>query len=156
MWSDKRELFGRDGADEWSVPLWLQIAVGVTFGVLLANGIELVVAREYLGWQLSQASAQMRQSNEAVAARARADRQLAADNAVAAESERVHSLVDEQRRAEAARVSAVAEAARREHAWAKFYKPSPGCIGSVATLECANEHMRFKREFDASYAAGKL
>lgn len=46
----------------------------------------------------------------------------------------------------------------KEAAWKKFYAPSTNCqsYDSRATMECANEHVKAKREFDALWAAGKL
>ena len=48
MSDGEHEYFGRDGDDElWSVPLWLQIAVGVFVGMLLLHAFEYFVARAW-------------------------------------------------------------------------------------------------------------
>ena len=55
MWGSKQDVFGKvrdedaehDDTEHWSVPLWLQIAVGVMVGVLAANAVEYFVARAY-------------------------------------------------------------------------------------------------------------
>jgi hypothetical protein len=63
------------------------------------------------------------------------------------------------REAEIARVAAVnAEVARREAAWKKFYVPSAACKNpdNRNTMECANEHLRAKKEFDKKWAASEL
>lgn len=64
-----------------------------------------------------------------------------------------------QEEAESNRIAALnAETARREASWAKFYVPSPFCKNpdNRATMECANEHLRAKKEFDRKWAAGEL
>jgi hypothetical protein len=48
--------------------------------------------------------------------------------------------------------------ARKERAWTKFYKKSPKCDGSPnneTMVECANEFIRAKRQFEQAYSAGK-
>lgn len=50
-------------------------------------------------------------------------------------------------------------AARKERAWASFYKKPPQCDGNptdAVMTECANHYIRAKRQFEAAYAAGKL
>jgi hypothetical protein len=55
--------------------------------------------------------------------------------------------------------AAVEAAARRERAWAKYYKKPTQCEGNPnneTMVECANHHIRAKRQFEEAYAAGKL
>ncbi len=85
----------------------------------------------------------------AAQAQARAER----DKAERAEAQR------RQAQAEMDRVAALNdEVARREASWAKFYVPSPICKhpDNRATMECANEHLRAKKEFDKRWPAGDL
>jgi hypothetical protein len=63
-------------------------------------------------------------------------------------------------REEFARQQAAAEQARRatadtEDAWKRFYQPSAACreAQSAATVECVNEFVKAKREFQARQAA---
>ena len=64
-----------------------------------------------------------------------------------------------QRATEEARRAAIEEAARKERAWARFYKRPPHCDNNPnqgQMIECANQHIRAKRQFEEAYAAGKL
>jgi hypothetical protein len=56
---------------------------------------------------------------------------------------------------EAARKADLAEVARRERAWAKFYRKPSSCSETVS-MECANGFIRAKREFDERFARGEL
>lgn len=69
------------------------------------------------------------------------------------------NIAAQQRALEDARRAALDEAARRERAWAKFYKRAPNCDNNPnqeQLVECANQHIRAKRQFDEAYVAGKL
>jgi hypothetical protein len=56
---------------------------------------------------------------------------------------------------EAARKGDLAEVARKERAWARFYRKPPSCKETVS-IECANGFIRAKREFDERFARGEL
>jgi hypothetical protein len=43
----------------------------------------------------------------------------------------------------------------KEAAWAAFYKPSEECLNSVS-VECGNEYIRARREFERRYAQGEF
>jgi restriction system protein len=43
----------------------------------------------------------------------------------------------------------------KEAAWAAFYKPSEKCLDSVS-VECGNEYIRVRREFERRYADGEM
>lgn len=43
----------------------------------------------------------------------------------------------------------------KEAAWNAFYKPSPECLKTVS-VECGNEYLRARKEFERKYEAGKL
>lgn len=51
--------------------------------------------------------------------------------------------------------AAEAERRRKATAWARFYEPSAQCLND-ATVECGNQHMRARKEFERRYAAGDL
>jgi hypothetical protein len=50
------------------------------------------------------------------------------------------------------------EAARKEAAWKDFFKRSPRCAieANQTTVECVNEYIRAKRDFDHRWDAGQL
>ena len=41
--------------------------------------------------------------------------------------------------------------ARKDAAWAQFYKPSPACQADSGTTVCANEYMASRKRFEAQY-----
>jgi hypothetical protein len=148
MYTDAREFEKRSAG----LGLGWQVAFGVCVGTLAASAITWGAVEARLRWELWQFSkAQQVQTQREGAAQAARDR-AAAD----AERARVQALVESQRSAESARASAAAEVARRDAAWQRFYRPSPGCVPATVSVECANEHIRFKREFEERYAAGRL
>jgi hypothetical protein len=55
----------------------------------------------------------------------------------------------------AARRAEAAEAERKEQAWAKFYRKPASC-NDAATMTCANDYIRAKRDFEKKYAKGEL
>ena len=58
-----------------------------------------------------------------------------------------------QRQQEASRQAVIAEQQRRAAAWAAFYQVPKRCVG-VASVECANDYIRAKRAFEATYKPG--
>lgn len=90
----------------------------------------------------------------------RADQQSEAHRAKQAAA-REQALVAE-RQANQVAMARVAEARaaadRREAAWSRFYKPSPPCQSpdNRATMDCINEHIRAKREFEKRWQAGEF
>jgi hypothetical protein len=156
--------FGNDpppGPSMWT------IAAGVCLGMLAANTITWVAAELRLRWELQQVSTTLNstlkdQADQAQRAilKMNRDTQLEQqrqarerERAVADERQRT---ADQQRAGEDQKRAVQAEVDRKESAWKRFYKPSPGCEAASTSVECANEHIRAKREFEARYAAGKL
>lgn len=43
----------------------------------------------------------------------------------------------------------------KAQAWAAYWSPSAECL-ATASVECGNQHIRAKREFERRYAAGEL
>ena len=99
-------------------------------------------------------------------AQARADQERIAAEEAAEKSRRASLLVDAEveakaraEREEMARRRAVVELAQRtateaEEAWKRFYKPSATCRdSSSATVECVNEYVKAKREFEVRRAS---
>ena len=134
--------------------LW-KIAAGVAIGIVVAAVVlyaivnyRAQVAVEELTRSLQQVSRSVSESSE----RASRERQRQeADRAALEQDAR-------QRQAEQLRVTAEA-ALRKERAWAKFYRKPPNCEGNPNNdqlVECANQFIRAKRQFEEAYAAGKL
>ena len=71
------------------------------------------------------------------------------------DAQRIQAYADQQRAAEEARRAEADAAARKEQAWAKFYRVPPLCQ-SAATMACTNAYIRAKREFEARYDKGQL
>lgn len=85
-----------------------------------------------------------------------ADRQeRRAADARGREAERLRVLAERDAAADAGRRAAIEEAARKERAWAKFYKTPTHC-DQAATVECANGFIRAKRTFEEKYSRGEL
>ena len=85
----------------------------------------------------------------------------AADEAAASKlrDQQARQLRADQNAATGAGSEAAEAAARKERAWAKFYKKPAQCEGNPnndTMVECANHFIRAKRQFDEAYAAGRL
>jgi hypothetical protein len=64
-----------------------------------------------------------------------------------------------QRAREAAQQASLAAARRKERAWARWYQRPAFCNEnptSAQMVECANHHIRARKEFEERYAAGRL
>lgn len=61
------------------------------------------------------------------------------------------ALLTKQRQADRVKREAQEAHASKEAAWAKAYRPAAGCE-STATVQCANDHMRQRAEFEAEWA----
>lgn len=140
--------------DREETRIW-KIAVGVVLGVALAGVIGFFVR----AWLAQQAIKQIGEQ---------ASQMLLQQQRAAAEMQRRAAEREDARRAELARTlreqeqakrAALDEQIRRERAWQKFYKRPAKCDenpNSETMMQCANEHIRAKRQFDELYAAGKL
>lgn len=126
------------------------ITGAVCLGILLAHTVELIAAAAMARASLEWAAHEIDKSTKA--AQAEADRRAAN-----AERQRQQAMA-----ADAAARQAVAEAeqqrrsaeAKKGAAWAKFYKRDPACDDNPSTetfTRCANEHLRAKTQFEATY-----
>jgi len=64
-----------------------------------------------------------------------------------------------QRARESAEQAAVEAARRKERAWQRFYQRPDFCADNPTAaqmVQCANHHIRARKEFEERYAAGKL
>lgn len=129
----------------------LKIALGITLGGVML----FVLANVYFGYQLRAFSRAA--SSELSSMVEKAEGQAAAAKA-AAEASRLQELrrkaANTQRAADVSRAADVAEA-QREAAWKRFYQPRPACLES-SSVECGNEHIRARREFESRYASGQF
>ena len=144
--------------EEPSLVFWVAaIALGILLGGL---GVKLITH----WYESRQAEAVVRQfvvamngaNEQAENARAHAvavaEKQRAQEMALNAERQRIERLRI------AAAEQAAAEKARRDAAWAKFYRPSAACQdpGSRATMKCANEFARAQKEFQQRWSQGSM
>lgn len=128
-----------------------QIAVGVCCGILVANAITWGATELRVRWELEQAADKAKKVVDASRRAEESARQAAALDAL----EERQEIARQQRAAEASKQAAAEEVERREHAWKQFYRPSPGCSGTAASVDCSNEFIRAKRAFAAQYVAGR-
>lgn len=71
------------------------------------------------------------------------------------EAARLQAAREKDQKEEAARRAEAAEAERKEQAWAKFYRKPASC-NDAGTMNCANDYIRAKQEFERRYARGEL
>lgn len=65
------------------------------------------------------------------------------------------AVVVEDRRRDEAYLGEMAQKAQFDEAWRRWYKKSPECAGGNS-IECGNDFIRKRREFQRLYAAGKV
>lgn len=138
------------------VTLTLAIAIGVAVGTIVAGLVLWKVAEYQMSASLREATQQAQRAIAAQVEAAKAQQQRATQARAEAEQQRVRDLAAVQRAEAAAQTEAIAQAERREQAWRKFYRPSPGCGGAAVSVECSNEFIRAKRAFDEKFARGEL
>jgi hypothetical protein len=64
-----------------------------------------------------------------------------------------------QRARETAQQAAAEAARRKERAWQRFYQRPDFCADNPTAaqmVQCANHHIRARKEFEERYAAGRL
>lgn len=144
---------GTDGDERSLSKIVVYVVASLTSIVLLAfavRWIQLQIAQDAMNAIIESSNKTAAQiQRNAAAAQERAERERAQR---AAEQQR---QIDEQN----ARIEAVRDLERRrESAWSRFYLPSDFCRNpdNRATMQCANEHARAKKDFDQRWAEGKL
>ena len=150
------------GAAERGFPFWTAVAA-VCVGTLAANVITWGAVELRLRWEMGQiATMWTQQSHQSRQALERSRQEIAQEQQrQTLERERNdaldrQALAEQQRAANDRQRAAQEDASRKAAAWKRFYKPSPPCMGSTPTVECANEHIRATREFEKRFAAGTL
>lgn len=137
------------------VALWAHIAAGVFVGTVAAN------AATWAG-TLWMAHLAARDAQEKISLDAERRRQASeAERQQSEAQQRARQLLQaqQQRDAEQRKQQVLAEAERRELAWARYYRKPFACDeakGGVWSVECANDYIRAKANFQALYDAGKL
>lgn len=139
--------------------LVMQIALGVFLGSLAAAAVMWAVVELRVRWEVHQAAELLhehtrRVQQELEQANEKNRLHLLAEQAAKEQASR--AATEQQRAADVAKQAAQAEVARRESAWSRYYKPSPGCALAGQSIECANEFIRAKRSFEQKYADGLL
>lgn len=140
---------------EARLPLFVHIALGVFLGSLAAAAVVWRVAQ----WQAERAVAEVAESlarQQAAAVRALREDRDATERRAATQRA---SAASAQQAQEQMRLRRAEEAARREAAWAAFYRKPAACDearGGSWTVDCANGFIRAQKQFAALYDAGKL
>lgn len=158
---DRRERRRSRSKREW----WKRALLGALIAVV---GISAVMAIRM--WIVQKAFADMQR--EVLSVSERMQRQAhASSQRMLAEQERqreARQVLDQARRqsmadADSARALAhraqLAERERKEGAWADYYQPPPQCDNanpSIDLVDCANRHIRAKRDFEVKYEAGHI
>ncbi|RGE47041.1 hypothetical protein DZC30_01155 [Comamonas testosteroni] len=127
-------------------------------------GLAVIVAALTLGFRAWQEHRALKQL-EAIAQQAA--EQMREQQLIASQIAHQQALKNEQKnQAELERAKALGDAlaaqdrtavlekqyqARKAAAWESYYKPSAACQRDPATVDCANEHIRARRAFDAQF-----
>lgn len=133
----------------------LQIAVGVALGIIVAAAVIWGGKLLMLRLAAEAVSRSLREQAAAVEAQRNRDEEAAARARQAA----IVQAAARQRTAEVQKRAVVDEKDRKEQAWARFYQKPARCdeaTGGAWTMECANQFIRTKRDFEEKYAAGRL
>lgn len=125
----------------------LKIALGIFFGLMLVWMVHTWRER----YQLHQASVAFEQSMAAANVQAKMQQRQRDERAL---DKRIADQQRLQARA-AAEFTARAEARRKDEAWARFFQRSDDCL-RTSSVECGNQYIRARREFERLYAAGDL
>lgn len=131
-----------------------QIALGVFIGTLASQFVVWGAAELRIRWELHQAQAEIQRQIEATDRHLQQQRRADTERQLAEQS---RQQLERQRQAEADRavnerkLQAIEAATRKEAAWARFYKPSPGCALAGQSIDCSNEFIRAKRAFESEY-----
>jgi hypothetical protein len=147
--------------DDDNTLMW-KIAAGVAIGILAAALVLLLVDRIRTQMAIDEATRFFQSLTKGLqdsSARTAEDARRREAQRAAADQQARREKAAQQRSTDDAKRAAVEEAARKERAWVKFYKRSPNCDNNPNNeqmVECANAHIRAKRQFEEAYAAGKL
>ena len=116
-----------------------KIALGVFIGSMAA----IFAYEGVLAWRAEQAARQLAQELKAMN-----DQQRQAQQQMLQEQRR---QIRQELEKDWQRQQVELAAKRKEAAWQSYYKPSPICRLDIVRPDCANEHMRARRAFEAEY-----
>jgi len=144
---------------------YFKITLAVIAGIVLAYFLIQAVER----WRINQALQEFNRQAEAMlrSTQEETNRRMAEElraRELAAFQEHVRKAEQDRTRAAQMRVeveskkAALAADEARELAWKKFYTKPAHCDAAVgpALVECGNQHIRARREFEQRYAKGRL
>jgi hypothetical protein len=132
-----------------SITFWT-IAFAVMLGILMADVLKTVAIATYARWEFRTAMASFKKANEATREAQERDERIRADADAKAAQARENAIMA----AEAAQRARATEAARKEAAWSQYYKPATICSDppdAAAFTKCANDHLKAKKQFEATY-----
>lgn len=144
--------------DRPSPPLtFWTIAGAVATGILIAHIVEGVAIATWARIQLERAAVELNKAAEASRQQQLRFAQDQAARAAAAEQARraeIQRQADAQRAAAAAQAAAIEAQQRKQAAWERYYTPPAVCANppdNAVFTSCANEHLRKKTQFEATY-----
>lgn len=126
------------------------IAGAVMLGILMADGVRTVVITAWARWELREAISEFNKANEQAKRAQEEARQIRAEADAKAAQARQNAVIQ----AESAQRERAAEAARKDAAWKTYYQPAPICSDppdAAAFTKCANDHLKAKKQFEATY-----
>lgn len=126
------------------------IAFAVMLGILMADVTRTVVIAVYAKIQLNNVIRELNAQTRKEQAQAK-EREFEARVKAEADAKAAQLRIDAQRQAEAL---AHQRAIEKEQAWHNFYTPPKVCIDppDAATFtKCANDHIKAKTQFEATY-----
>lgn len=147
----------------WS---WSTHPIALILIVIVGMTVAWAIREAIVVWQVRTALEQFTHSSQEAIRRAQVDAQRAQRELAVRELQRQAELqqkeaakqqvIAQRQQLEAQlKMDVAAAAARKEKAWAKFYRRPAICLES-ATVQCANEFIRAKRQFEDKYAKGEL
>jgi uncharacterized membrane protein len=153
-------------------PAWLEdrhkpefdvwkIAIGVAVGILVASAIgyfvRIAMINHALGEFTKTTSNIVRDINQQTA-REQERQERARSLAVQQEAARIADQAAKQREREAAIQRSQEFRLAKDEAWSRYYRKPAACENAdgQAFVDCANHHIRAKRQFEELWAAGKL
>lgn len=158
-WQNRRRR--RRPQQEWWKKALIGAAIAVVgLSVLMAVRVWIVErAFDRAQQRVMDASSMLQQHVQTSTQRMLVEQQRQREARQALEQAKRQSIAD----AESARAkeyrSEIAERERKERAWTQYYKPPHQCDSAnpnIDLVDCANRHIRAKREFEAKYAAGQI
>lgn len=142
------------------IQVW-KIALGVALGIAIAGFIGFAVRMYFVNQAVKQFNESMRQISSQSQRSMQVSQERAASLQEAARELTNNQMVEKaaaQREAELSKRQIADEVLRKEDAWSRFYKKPAQCdkADGQAFMDCANGHIRAKRQFEEQYAKGAL